>query len=54
MTTISVTITLEDGFGVFFKQTVSVPREELISGLAKPEMKTIVDALVKVCNSSKI
>jgi hypothetical protein len=53
MMLIKVTVTLEDESGVFFDETIEIPREELIApGMATPGMKSVAEALLKVAQET--
>lgn len=51
MDQVKVTVTLEDDFGVFFKETLEIPRDQLVApGMATAGMKTVAEALLKASN----
>lgn len=52
MTQVKVTVTLEDDYGVFFKETIEIPREQLVSpGMATPGILTVAKALLAASQS---
>ena len=53
MEAVYVTVTVEDDYGIFFKETVTLPREQLIvPGTQTAGLKTVAEALLKSAEAS--